>query len=125
MAITRNAATRHTVRYQTVDLLPVRYDRKVVFLKLDDIDWIQAADNYVTLQVGKQSHLLRGTLNSIELRLPADRFVRISRFRIVQIDRIKELNLLISGDCRAKLHDGSKMTVSRRYRSNFQKRGLL
>jgi two-component system LytT family response regulator len=125
MAITRNAATRHTVRYQTVDLLPVRYDRKVVFLKLDDIDWIQAADNYVTLQVGKQSHLLRGTLNSIELRLPADRFVRISRFRIVQIDRIKELDLLISGDCRAKLHDGSKMIVSRRYRSNFQKKGLL
>ena len=125
MAITRNAATRHTVRYQTVDLLPVRYDRKVVFLKVDDIDWIQAADNYVTLQVGKQSHLLRGTLNSIELRLPADRFVRISRFRIVQIDRIKELDLLISGDCRAKLHDGSKMIVSRRYRSNFQKKGLL
>jgi two-component system LytT family response regulator len=125
MAITRNAAARHTVQYQTVDLLPVRYDRKVVFLKFDDIDWIQAADNYVTLQVGKQSHLLRGTLNSIELRLPADKFVRISRFRIVQIDRIKELDLLVSGDCRARLHDGSKMMVSRRYRSNFQKRGLL
>ena len=125
MAMIRNAAARPAVQHKTADLLPVRYDRKVVFLKLDDIDWIQAADNYVTLQVGKQSHLLRGTLNSIELRLPADRFVRISRFRIVQIDRIKELNLLISGDCRAKLHDGSKMTVSRRYRSNFQKRGLL
>ena len=125
MASTRNAVARHTVQYKTVDLLPVRYDRKVVFLKVGDIDWIQATDNYVTLQVGKQSHLLRGTLNSIELRLPADRFVRISRFRIVQIDRIKELDLLVSGDCRARLHDGSKMMVSRRYRSNFQKRGLL
>jgi two-component system LytT family response regulator len=92
---------------------------------MDDIDWVESAHNYVTLRVGKRSHLMRGTLDSIELRLPTDRFVRISRFCIVQIDRIKELELFDSGDCRVALHTGTKLTLSRRYRANFQKRGLL
>src|SRR5262249_9154005 len=105
--------------------LPVKSDRKVVLLNVDDIDCIESAHNYVTLRVGKRSHLMRGTLYSIELRLPTDKFVRISRFCIVQIDRIKEFELCASGDCRVTLHTGTKLTLSRRYRANFRSRGLL
>jgi two-component system LytT family response regulator len=97
----------------------------VVLLRVDDIDWIKSEHNYVSLRVGKQSHLLRGSLGSIELRLPTDKFVRISRFSIVQIDRIKEFELFPSGDCRVTLHNGTKLTLTRRYRANFHRRGLL
>jgi DNA-binding LytR/AlgR family response regulator len=97
----------------------------VVLLKVEDIDCIESAHNYVILRVGKQSYLLRGTLDSIELRLPADKFVRISRFSIVQIDQIKEFELLPSGDRRLTLHTGTKLILSRRYRANFRRRGLL
>jgi DNA-binding LytR/AlgR family response regulator len=108
-----------------LNLLPVRSERKVVLLKVADIDWIESAHNYVTLRVGKRAHRMRGTLESIELRLPADKFVRISRFNIVQIDHIKELELFDSSDCRITLQNGSKLTLSRRYRADFRKKGLL
>jgi two-component system LytT family response regulator len=106
-------------------LLPVRRNRKVVLIKVDYIDWIGSAGNYVTLHVGKQSHLLRETLDSLVLRLPSHQFVRISRFNLVQVDRIKELELLNSGDCQVTLHTGIKLMLSRRYRANLRRRGLL
>jgi two-component system LytT family response regulator len=105
--------------------LPVKCHRRVVLLKYDDIDWIGAAHNYVNVQAGKQSHLLRGTLQSIELRLPAGRFVRLSHSMIVQIARIKELERLLWGNWRVELHDGTSLTLSRRYRANFQEMGWL
>ena len=106
-------------------LFPVRRNRRVILIKVDFIDWIGSAGNYVTLHVGQQSHLLRGTLDAIALRLPSHRFVRISRFNLVQVDRIKELELLDSGDCRVTLHTGTKLMLSRRYRPNLHRRGLL
>jgi two-component system LytT family response regulator len=106
-------------------LLPVKRGRKVVLLRVDDIDWVGVAHNYVTLRVGKQSHLLHGTLGSIALRLPPDKFVRISRSNIVQIDRIKELELFDSGHCLVTLHTGTKLILSRRYRAALRSRGLL
>jgi DNA-binding LytR/AlgR family response regulator len=106
-------------------LLPVKHDRKVVLLKVDDIDWVGSGHNYVTLRVGKRSHLLRGTLDEIAHRLPSDKFVRISRFSLVQVDRIKELELFDSGDYRVTLHTGTKLMLSRRYRADLRRRGLL
>ena len=106
-------------------LLPVRRNRRVVLIKVYYIDWIGSAHNYVTLHVGKQSHVLRGTLDAIALRLPSDKFVRISRFNLVQVDRIREYELLDSGDCRVTLHTGTKLMLSRRYRTNLRRRGLL
>jgi LytTr DNA-binding domain len=105
--------------------LPVKSERKVILLKIDDIDWVQAGHNSVTLQVGKQAHRLRGTLESFQQKLPPDRFVRINRSNIVQIDRIKELDRRFSGDCRIELHDGTHLNLSRRYRARFHAMGLL
>ena len=122
--LTRTAEQKRN-RSKATDYLPVKSERKVVLLKVEDIDWVESTDNHVTLRVGKQSYLVRGTLDSIELRLPTNKFVRISRFNIVQIDRIKEFKPLPFGDCRVTLHSGSNLTLSRRYRGNLQKRGLL
>src|SRR5579863_615666 len=71
--------------------IAVRESGRVILLKIDDIDWIEAADNYVCLHCGAATHVLRETMNAVEERLGASRFVRIHRSAIVNIDRIKEL----------------------------------
>jgi DNA-binding LytR/AlgR family response regulator len=110
---------------KTASYLPIKSSRKVVLLKVEDLDWLQSAHNHVILHAGKQAHRLRGTLDSFEQKLPQNKFVRISRSKIVHIARIKELELLVSRACRLKLHDGTSLTLSRRYRGNFEGRGLL
>jgi DNA-binding LytR/AlgR family response regulator len=110
---------------KTASYLPIKSSRKVVLLKVEDLDWLQSAHNHVILHAGKQAHRLRGTLDSFEQKLPQNKFVRISRSKIVHIARIKELELLVSRACRLKLHDGTSLTLSRRYRGNFEERGLL
>lgn len=107
-----------------LERLAVKTSGRVIFVKLADIDYIEAAHNYVELHVEKQSHLLRETLNSIEARLPADKFVRISRSVIVNIERIKELQPLFYGEYNVTLHNGVRLTLSRRYRDKLQQLGV-
>jgi two-component system LytT family response regulator len=107
-----------------LERLAVKSSGHIVFLKLTDIDWIGAAHNYVELHLGKESHLLRETLNAIEERLPADKFVRISRSAIVNIERIKELHPLFHGEYSVVLHNGTRVTLSRRYRDKLPQLGV-
>ena len=107
-----------------LERLAVKTGGRVIFVKLADIDYIEAAHNYVELHVEKQSHLLRETLNSIEARLPADKFVRISRSVIVNIERVKELQPLFYGEYTVTLHNGVRLTLSRRYRDKLQQLGV-
>jgi two-component system LytT family response regulator len=107
-----------------LERLAVKTGGRVIFLKLDEIDYIEAAHNYVELHVQKQSHLLRETLNSIEARLPAEKFVRISRSVMVNIERVKELQPLFYGEYTVTLHNGTRLTLSRRYRDKLQQLGL-
>ena len=107
-----------------LDRLAVKSGSRVTFVKLADIDYIEAAHNYVELHVDKQSHLLRDTLNAIEARLPADKFVRISRSVIVAIDRVKELEPLFYGEYTVTLNNGTRLTLSRRYRDKLPQFGL-
>jgi two-component system LytT family response regulator len=104
--------------------LAVKSGGRVVFVKLNDIDWIEAAHNYIELHVGKESHLLRETLNAIEARLDPDRFVRISRSAIVNIERIKELQPLFHGEYTVTLQNGTRVTLSRRYRDKLKQLGV-
>src|SRR5207248_6757496 len=92
---------------------------KLLFLKLGEIDWIEAADNYVNLHVGNESHLHRETMSALEGRLPADKFMRISRSTIVNIDRIKELQPLFHGEYAVILRTGTRLTLSRSYREKL------
>jgi two-component system LytT family response regulator len=104
--------------------LAVKTSGKVIFVKLEDIDYIESAHNYVELHVEKLSHLLRETLNSIEARLPGEKFVRISRSVIVNIERVKELQPLFYGEYALTLQNGTRLTLSRRYRDKLKQLGL-
>ena len=101
------------------DRLAVKSNGRVLFLKLDDLDWIEAADNYVNLHVGADAHLLRVTMTALEARLPGEKFMRISRSTIVNVERIKELQPLFHGEYVVILRSGVKLTLSRSYRDKL------
>jgi two-component system LytT family response regulator len=96
--------------------LAIRDAGRVVFLQLDEIDWIEAEGNYVRLHVGKESHLLRETMSSTEARLTSQKFLRVSRSTMVNLERVTELHPLFHGDSVVILRDGTRLTVSRVYR---------
>lgn len=100
--------------------LVVRSGGRIFFLRVEEIDWIEAADNYVCLHVGRESHLLRGTMASIEERLDPRKFLRIHRSTIVNLDRVRELAPLFHGDYAVRLRDGTELILSRTYREKLQ-----
>ena len=100
----------------------VKTANKLFFVRLEDIDLIQAADNYVCLHINREQHFVRETMNSIESRLDPDKFVRVHRSKIVNIDRIKELYPWFHGDYQVVLNDGSTITLSRTYRDRLFER---
>jgi two-component system, LytTR family, response regulator len=86
---------------------------RTMFLREDEIDWIEAQDYYVEIHAGGIAHLHREPLRDLEARLDPRRFVRIHRSAIVQIDRIRQLQSLPSGDAAVILRDGTELRVSR------------
>jgi len=99
--------------------LAVKTGGRVLMLKLDEIDWIESADNYVSLHIGSQEHLHRETMSALEARLPPEKFLRISRSTIVNVDRIKELQPLFHGEYVVILRNGTRLTLSRTYRDRL------
>jgi len=86
---------------------------RVVFLKAGEIDWIEAAGNYVNLHVGKESYLLRGRMSELEKRFDPEQFFRIHRSTMVNLDRVKELQPLFKGESIVILKDGQQLSASR------------
>lgn len=93
--------------------LVVRTSGRVVFLDLNEIDWIEAAANYVRLHSGKDSYLLREGIGHLAAKLDPDRFVRIHRSSIVNVSRIRELQPCESGEYIAVLRNGKELSCSR------------
>ena len=97
--------------------LPVKTAGRILFLRVDDIDWIEAADNYVRLHTtAGETHLVRETLNTMQGRLDPGRFLRIHRSSIVNVARIRELRPWFHGDYVVLLTNGRELTLSRSYR---------
>jgi len=103
-----------------LERLVIRSAGRVVFLRTDDVEWFEGCANYVRLHVGKDSHLLREKISTLETRLDPRKFVRIHRSTIVRIDQIKELRSSGDGEQVVVLHDGSRLSLSRGYRERFQ-----
>lgn len=95
--------------------LEVRSCGRTVFVAVGEIDWVGAADNYLELHVGKETHLIRETMSQLEARLDRARFARVHRSTLVNIDRVKELRPLFNKDHVLVLRDGTRLTVSRTY----------
>jgi two-component system, LytTR family, response regulator len=92
---------------------------RLYFVREDDIDWMEAADNYVSLHSGSETHLIRETMNALEHRLDGRRFLRIHRSTIVNADRIRELRPWFHGEYIVVLRDGTELTLSRTYREKI------
>jgi two-component system, LytTR family, response regulator len=101
--------------------LVVKSGGRVRFVRIDEIDWIEAAANYVKLHVGSESHLLRDSLGNLERKLDPQHFVRIHRSTIVNIDRIRELQPTFHGDFAVILRDGTELVLSRGNREKLEK----
>ena len=100
----------------------VKSGGRVFFVRADEIDWIEAAGNYVKLHVGGETHLFRETMTALEAQLSPDTFYRIHRSHIVNIERVKELQPWFNGEYVVFLRNGTRLTLSRGYREKLQER---
>jgi two-component system LytT family response regulator len=98
----------------------IKSSGRVTFLRVQDIDWIEAAGNYVRIHWGQESHLLRETMNALEEKLDPEMFLRIHRSVIVNIDRIKELQPAFHGDYFVILKNNKQLPLSRGYRERIE-----
>jgi two-component system, LytTR family, response regulator len=103
------------------DRMVVRTAGKVIFLDVAEIDWIEAAANYVKLHVGPEWYTMREGIGRIAERLDAERFVRIHRSVIVNVQKIRELQPCDSGEYIAVLKNGKELSCSRGYHAHLQR----
>lgn len=102
--------------------VPVRHNDRTLFIRVMDVDWFEAAGNYVRLRVGRTMHLVRMTLQALESELDPRSFARVHRRVIVNLDRVRELKSWYAGDQVLVLSDGSRLRVSRRFREGLHQR---
>jgi two-component system, LytTR family, response regulator len=100
----------------------IKASGRVVLLKVDEIDFIEADGNYAKLHVGRKAHMLREKMNDLEGQLDPARFVRIHRSIIVNLDRIKEMHPHFNGDYIVVLEDGKQLRMSRTRREHLEER---
>jgi two-component system LytT family response regulator len=100
--------------------LVIKSGGRITFLRAEEIDWVEAAGNYLRLHVGKEEHLLRETMNGLEARLDPQHFLRIHRSTIVNLERVKQMQASFHGEYVVLLHDGTRLTLSRGYRDKLQ-----
>lgn len=117
---TERKGSKHEERYLT--RLMIKVSNRVMLLKVDEIDFIEADGNYAKLHVGKKMHLLREKMNDLEGRLDPARFVRIHRSAIVNLERIKEMHPHFNGDYVVVLEDGRQLRLSRTRREQLEAR---
>jgi two-component system LytT family response regulator len=104
---------------QYLDRLVIKNNDRVFVLKTGEIDWIEAEGNYVRIHFGKQSSLMRETLTRLAAQLDPRKFPRIHRSRLVNIDRIQELQPWSRHDWRIILRGGAELRLSRNYRDQL------
>lgn len=103
------------------DRLVIKAGGRVLFLKTSEVDYVEAAGNYLNLHVGKDSHLIRETMQNLEAKLDPEQFLRIHRSTIVNIERIKEFQPWFGGEYVVILRDGKRLTLSRTYRPRVER----
>lgn len=96
--------------------LALKHQGRIVFVNLDEVDWIEAAGNYVALHVGARTHLHRSTLSAFEAQLDPHQFQRIHRSSIVNLRQIYEMHPLHHGEYELHLYNGAHLRLARKYR---------
>ena len=111
----RLATLLETIASRTVPprRMALKLEGKTVIVATDDIDYVEAAGNYVRIVVGREAHIVRDRLSQMEAALDPATFVRIHRSTIVNVNRIKEMQPLFNGDQSIVLRNGTRLTMSR------------
>jgi two-component system LytT family response regulator len=104
------AAPRHSLKR-----LAVRTAGKTVFVDVADIEWIEAAENYVQIHAGRAEHLLHVTMSALEKSLDPELFLRIHRSVIVNVKRIREMQPVMHGEYVITLANGVRLQSGRSY----------
>ncbi|MFN0152013.1 MAG: LytR/AlgR family response regulator transcription factor [bacterium] len=104
---------------RSIERFGVRDGERYLFIRVERVDWIEAAGNYAEIHVGEKEYLVRMTLLEIESRLDAARFSRIHRSTIVNIDRIREIVPEPHGDAEVVMESGAVLRMSRNYRNRL------
>jgi two-component system, LytTR family, response regulator len=104
---------------QYFDRIIIRADGRITFLHVREIDWLEADDKYVHLHTGKGTRMVRQTLTALEGQLDPKKFLRVHRSAMVNIERIKELQPLFNGEHSLVLENGTRLTLSRKYKDKL------
>lgn len=115
-------AARQSAGTPELPRLMVRSAGREVYVRIPDIDWVEAADYYVCLHVGARSHLLRRSMAELEQDLDPHIFCRIHRSTIVNLRRVRALQMNGAGEYEVILESGRKLRLSRRFRKDLQSR---
>ncbi|HKE48903.1 MAG TPA: LytTR family DNA-binding domain-containing protein [Rhodanobacteraceae bacterium] len=113
-------STYASIPSKRVQRLTIKGRGEMVFLDVADIDWIEAAGYYACVHVGAETHILRRSLSDLERDLGEEKFVRTHRSIIVNLDRVRGLELLASGEYEVVLKSQVRLRLSRRFRRNFK-----
>jgi two-component system, LytTR family, response regulator len=105
-----------------IERLVIKNAGQVLFQKISEIDWIEAADYYVCLHVGTKTHLLRRSMSDVDQELEQAAFCRIHRSAIVNLERVRQLEISEDGGTDVVLNSGARLRLSRRYRKDLQAR---
>ncbi|HKW12516.1 MAG TPA: LytTR family DNA-binding domain-containing protein [Gemmatimonadaceae bacterium] len=98
----------------------IRNDHRMYFVNASDVEWADAAGNYVRLHVNGRAHLYRDTMKALELRLDSRHFVRIHRSAIVNIDRVTQIEPYLHGEYVVTMRDGTRLTSSRAHSAGLR-----
>lgn len=102
-----------------IDRFLVKAEGRILFFEADEVDWIEAASNYVEIHTGSQSFLVRHTMNELEKKLSPKHFLRVHRSYIVNVSKIRGVQPCNSGEYMVRLQSGKELPSSRGYRDNL------
>lgn len=105
--------------------LAVKSGERTTFVKVEDVDYIEAAANYVILHTGTQNHIVRETLTNLEIRLSPKTFLRVNRSAMVNLDRVKEVKPALRGEHVIVLKSGKEIALTRGVREVQQRLEFL
>jgi len=101
-----------------LERLIVSHKNRLILVPVNDVDWIESYGNYLKIHAGSKTYLLRETMNALAARTDPEKFIRIHRATLVNVERIRELQPMFGGLYTVVLRDGTELTLSRNYRKS-------
>jgi two-component system LytT family response regulator len=115
-----NRKPERAAQKEPIDRVVIKSSGRIYFLKIEEIDWVEGAGDYLSLHSGSQTHLIRETMGNFQAKLGPRKFLRIHRSTIGNIERIQDIRPLFKGEYVVTLTSGNRLKSSRGYRHELQ-----